>query len=147
MSHEELQPGQDAQAATPPMTFSPEPAVEVEDAPAKVETCKEYLKYTFTPDEREALASEMSRNIVDLSSAREELDTIKAQYKSRITALEGEVSGSARKLHAGYEMRNIECRVERDYDAKLIRIYRLDSGDLVREKAMTTEELQRRLPV
>jgi hypothetical protein len=81
----------------------------------------------------------------ELVRLNEDLASIKADFKSRITNKEGEISNYSRMLNAGHEMANIECEVVRDHKDKMVRIYRLDTGDFVRERRMTLDEQQRSL--
>ena len=129
--------------ADPKLTFVPVPEAEKE-AP---EMCKRTLKCFLTRDEKEALANRQSQAIEELASQKEELDTIKAQYKAKITGLEGEVAGSARTINAGYQMKNVDCRVYRDFNRKVVMIFRQDTDpeEMVEERPMTTDELQRKL--
>lgn len=116
--------------------------VEPEEKP---ETVKRWLKVYLKPEQRETLASKMSADIMALSQAREELATVRDQFKSKITALEGEISSAARLLHAGYEFGNVECQVVRDYADKTVRIMRLDTWEVAESRPMTVDEMQRHL--
>lgn len=111
------------------------------------EMCKRTLRCELTAVERDALATRQSRAIEELSSQKEELDTIKAQYKAKITSLEGEVASTARIINAGYQMKNVDCRVYRDFNRKVVMIYRQDTDpeEMVEQRPMTTDELQRKL--
>jgi len=66
-------------------------------------------------------------------------------YKDRIDSCSFEVKKAARKYKDGYEMRDIECSVERDYEKGEIRYFRLDNGELARTKKMTVAEKQMRI--
>jgi hypothetical protein len=111
------------------------------------EIVKRTLKCVLTNQERVELANRQSQAIEELASQKEELDTIKAQYKAKITALEGEVAGSARIINAGYQMKNVDCRVYRDFNRRVVMIFRQDTDpeEMVEQRAMTTDELQRKL--
>lgn len=118
--------------------------VEPEEKP-KPEIIKRWLKVYLKPEQRETLASKMSADIMALTTTREELASIRDQYKSKITALEGEISAAARLLHAGFEMGNVECQVVRDYDFKIVNVVRMDTWETVESRRMTPDEMQRHL--
>lgn len=122
-----------AEESTPP---EPEPVKEL---------CKEYLRRNFTPEEMGTLGQQMSRAHQELVHVNENLATIKADFKSRITNLENEVSNFSRQIAAGHTMDYVECVVTRDFDKKRVIIHRADTGELVRERRMTLEEQQRSL--
>lgn len=113
--------------------------------PEPPETCKEYLRRNFTPEECLILGAKMSQAYMELAKVNEDLASIKADFKGRITNLEGEVSNYSRMLNAGYEMTNVDCVVTRDHDRKMVIITRMDTGEFVRERKMTIDELQRPL--
>lgn len=140
-------PGLNADAV--PSGEATDPAVETAAETAATtepkETCKEWLRRNFTAEELLIMGRKMSEAHQQLVKLNEDLTTIKADYKSRITALEGEVSNYARMWSTGYEMTYIKCEVVRDHETKMVRICRLDTGEFVRERRMTLDEQQRSL--
>lgn len=121
-----------------------DPDLPLKDEP---ETIRQMLKVFIPTDQKNELASHLARNISLLTDLKEELDTVKAQYKGRITAVEGEISGIARQINIGYTMENIECRVVRDFDKKTVTLFRMDMDpeEFISERPMTRDELQRKL--
>ncbi len=113
--------------------------------PHPQETCKEYLRRYFTPEEREILANQADQAHAELIQANEEKATFNANIKSRITNLEGEIARLHRLRQAGFEMDHIECVITRDFNAKEVLIHRADTGDFVRKRRMTLDEQQRSL--
>jgi len=140
MSHTELDPN--AAESPPGGDLRLVPEVEMD----RRETTKEVCKYYFSEAEKKELSEMMARSLQEIKVAEAELDTIKAQYKHRITSATGTASACSEKIIAGYEMRTMECYVVRDHETKMIRIYRMDNDELIRQRAMTKEDLQRRLP-
>lgn len=51
----------------------------------------------------------------------------------------------AEKIRSGYEHKDIECKRELDYRLGTVIITRLDTGEIVEERPMDTEERQRKL--
>lgn len=113
----------------------------------EVETCRQMLKVYFSDEELGRLGARIAQLLSDKGTQEKELDTIKAQYKSQLTAIDGEIAAVAQNLNMGYKMENVECRVVRDYDAKKVLIYRMDMDpeEFVSERHMTFEEQQRNL--
>lgn len=126
-------------------TPAPEPTITYYPEHERLEIVKEPCRYVFSVTERQDLANEMAEATVAKEALLDHRKTILAQVNHDLAMKEATLKSCAQKLTAGYEMRTIECRVERDYEDKMIRFYRLDTGEFVREKPMTTEELQRRL--
>ena len=105
---------------------------------------KLFLKYTFSDAEKAEIAAEMAEKVTDLSRKEDELKAVKSDFKSQIDGLQANVNGAATKLTNGYEMRNIECRVERDYKKGVIRFIRTDTGEIARTKEMSHEDRQQK---
>lgn len=108
---------------------------------------KEYCKYVFDENEKKEIAGDMARQIADKFRVEAEKKAVVSDFKSQIEALESSIGNAATKLNNGYEMRNIDCKVVADYDAKLWKFYRLDTGELVRQRKMTADDLQRTLEI
>jgi len=116
-------------------------------AQVEPEIIREMLKVYLNPEQKEMLGQNMARGISLLADLKAQLDTAKAQFKGRITAVEGEIAESARMLNIGYQMANVECRVIRNFEHKTVTLYRMDTDpeELVSERPMTRDELQRKL--
>lgn len=145
---DELPPGQEAGAQTGISEPAPHTPDNDDRAGADEETPKtvsEYLKHHFTAEERLKLSEQLSQAVMERSAAEEELQTVKADFKSRITRAEATIADCARKINTGYEMRSVECELVKDFATNTVRYRRLDTGEIVRERAMTAVERQRSL--
>lgn len=108
-----------------------------------METSKELVRYDFTAQERVDLAVEQTRHWNGIRSAEEELGSIKADYKHRISVLEADMSRCAGKVTAGYEMREVRClllKFRPDNDSMLI--VRTDNGRVMKRRRMNSDERQ-----
>jgi hypothetical protein len=68
-------------------------------------------------------------------------------FKSKIGVIDEEISDLRSTLKRGYEDRNVECDEERDYALGKVFIRRLDTFEIVEERAMTVDERQPKLPL
>lgn len=109
------------------------------------ETTREFLKYVFIESEKKELAEKMALRISQITEAEGNLKSASTQIKSEIAKLEAELIQAAEKFRSGFEMRKIDCRIERDYRIGCVWIWRMDTGELVRERAMSAEERQKNL--
>lgn len=64
--------------------------------------------------------------------------------KGRRDSLEGELSALAKEVREGTPQ-DVPCTIERNYKAAMIRVWRTDTDEVIEERAMTPEELQREL--
>lgn len=102
----------------------------------------EFIKYVFTEPEKKEIASEMTQKIVNLQQAEDDKKAIMSDYKSQIDGIQAGINSAATKLTAGYEMRSTKCQVIPNYPKKIWEYHRVDTGVLVKEKGMTSNDLQ-----
>jgi len=102
----------------------------------------EFIKYIFTEEEKREIAGEMAQKIVNLQQAEDDLKAIKSDYKSQIDSIQAGINSAATKMTSGYEMRSMKCQVVPNYEKKIWEYIRVDTGELVKEKRMTSNDLQ-----
>ena len=107
---------------------------------------KEYLKCQLTEKEKTELSAKIAKAISDRASAEAKLKEVGASIKAQIAQLDAEISEKALQINNGYEYRNVECRMDKDYRLGSVTITRLDTGEVIRERPMTAEERQMELP-
>ena len=104
------------------------------------------LRCDFTEEELKGFSKELARSTAQLAQAEEEKKAAMAQFAERMTGQKALLSGLARKINEGYEMRMVECGIKLDSPiAGTTRVIRLDTGEVVKERAMHADELQRSL--
>ena len=102
----------------------------------------EFLKYHFTEKEIQEIASEMAQKIVNLQQAEDDLKAIKSDYKNQMDGIQAGINSAATKMTSGYEMRSVKCKVTPNYIARVWEYTRVDTGEMVKEKGMTSNDLQ-----
>jgi hypothetical protein len=107
---------------------------------------KEYLKCQLTEKEKTELSAKIAKAISDRASAEAKLKEVSASIKAQIAQLDAEISEKALQINNGYEYRNVECRMDKDYRLGSVSITRIDTGEVIRERPMTAEERQMELP-
>jgi hypothetical protein len=110
--------------------------------PAKTRVV-ESVRYPFTADEIRLLGEALAREAQTVFTLREQKKESTASFGVLIAEANGRVAGLTHKINEGYEMRDTECRVLPDVPRRGMKsIMRLDTGEIVREEAMTAEEMQ-----
>jgi len=107
---------------------------------------KEYLKCQLTEKEKTELSAKIAKAISDRSSAEAKLKEVNASIKAQIAQLDAEISEKALQINNGYEYRNVECQMDKDYRLGTVTITRLDTDEVIRERPLTAEERQMELP-
>lgn len=110
-----------------------------------IETEIRPCKHVFTPEELREIAEKMAESTQKLQSLEEEKKAVAASFKEQCEQVQLVMRRAARKYRLGYEMRNVECVVQRDYDALTITYIRKDTGVLVETRPMNDVEKQMRI--
>ncbi len=106
------------------------------------EFSKEFVKYVFTEAEKKEIAIKMAQQVANLKQAEDDKKAVMSDYKSRIDGIQAGVNSAATKLNNGYEMRQIECEIVPNWDRKIWEYKRTDTGEIIKEKNMSSEDLQ-----
>ena len=105
----------------------------------------EFIRYTFTESELKEIAGEMAQKIVNLQQADDDKKAIMSDLKSQIDGIQAGINSAATKMTSGYEMRLVKCQVVPNYDKKVWEYIQADTGIMVKEKGMTSNDLQRKI--
>lgn len=102
----------------------------------------EFIKYVFTESEKKDIAAGMAQKVVTLQQTEDDLKAIKSDYKSQIDGIQAGINSAATKMTSGYEMRSIKCQVVPNWSEKNWEYIRVETGELVKRKKMTSDDLQ-----
>lgn len=112
----------------------------------KVPTKGEFLRYDFTEEEIRDKAKQLALAIQTQTQAQEEQKVAQAQFKERIEAQVSVIGRLSRSINMGWEMRTIDCRIEFHTPVQgTKRLTRIDTGEFVRDEAMSPHEMQEQL--
>lgn len=107
----------------------------------------EYLKYDFTPAERQENARTLARKTQALAEIEMRKKRLTADLKAEQETAEATVQQLARFVNDEYDYRMIECEVKlHSPRTGMKELIRLDTGEIVKELAMNTAEMQENLP-
>jgi len=108
----------------------------------KKELTKKMYKYDFFSHELTALAVKAANADKLKDDLERQFDSIKQDFKGRITGAELEMKSYNSKIRDGYELRDFLCRVEKDWTEKTITFTDDDTGNVMETRKMTPAELQ-----
>ena len=109
------------------------------------EYSSEYVKYVFDEEEKKEIAVEMARSITELEQLEKNKGALAAEFKGKIDIAKAQAGSAATKLNNGYEMRQIKCEIVPDFKLKVWTYIRTDTGEVAKEKRMTSDDLQMEL--
>jgi hypothetical protein len=113
-------------------------------APAKIES--RLCKYVFNDREKREIAVDLADGVAKVASLEDQKKAMASQMKSEIEGAQARNNGNAEKLRSGYEMRSLDCEKVTHFDTRTVRWYRIDNAEMVHERPMRPEELQKKLP-
>jgi hypothetical protein len=108
---------------------------------------KQYLECMLSDDELKQASRELADACQRKTSIEDQLATFKAQKKAEITQCDGEINKNTVLVSSGKEMRMVECEATLDFDSGKRTVVRLDSGVIVQERPLSTDEKQLELNV
>jgi len=106
-------------------------------------THQQELECRLEAEERAAVAIEWCALVDQISAAEEAEKARRKAAQGAIEELEVRASELQAIVRSGKEKRTIQCETRIDYAGNAVRIYRLDTGEMVSERAMEAEERQR----
>jgi uncharacterized protein (UPF0335 family) len=106
---------------------------------------KRCLMYHFSQEELKATSVDMAFQIGVLEDLEKEKKEVNEAIKERMDSVKGKIKAAAHRIRTGQEERMVDCSICRDHLSNTIRVYRLDTQELIEERAMTAEERQQYL--
>jgi hypothetical protein len=113
----------------------------------KKDKSKEYLKCDFSSKEIEIFADDLSRKIGELELKRLSKKDVIKSIDSEIAKTEVEISSLATRVKDKYEYRMVDAEIIFDYEAKVKRFTRIDTGEVYKTIPLGDDELQIGIPI
>jgi hypothetical protein len=114
--------------------------------PTKKVTTKR-LRYFYTEEELRKIAEQMAEKAQEIDEKEADKKAITSELKAAVDVATNEHRLLAGKYRAKSEYREVECEVLSDHKKGIVTTTRLDTGEVIDERAMTTGERQRELPL
>jgi hypothetical protein len=103
------------------------------------------LPVRLTAPEIQERSQAMAGAVLNIYDLDDELALIKDDFKTRRKSYEAIVREHAQTLKRGWEERPVGCGLNKDFARNVVRMFRLDTGEMVEERAISKEERQREL--
>ena len=100
----------------------------------------------LTPEEGADIAKELAENHAEIEKIKAEKKTANDDFKSRINVCEVRTGELCEAITTGSVKRPTQCREDHIFETGTVRITRLDTGEVVTERAMLASERQPSLP-
>lgn len=103
------------------------------------------LPVNLTAPEIQERSQAMAGAVLNIYDLDDELALIKGDFKTRRKSQEAIVREHAQTLKRGWEERPVECGLDKDFARNVVRVFRLDTGEMMEERALTIGERQEEL--
>jgi len=103
------------------------------------------LKCRLTADEVAEQAQVMAEKIDEKAAIESEFDSVKNQFRGRISGIETEIENAKNLVRDKFKYRQTDCIAEKNFDTGQLTVYRTDTGETVESRKMRADEMQRRL--
>lgn len=107
----------------------------------------ETLMCDLTPDEQRERGEQLAHKLNEKSRLEEEMKAQASGFKTKIKEAENQAVKLKNAVSTKRELRDVQCTEHYDYQRKRVLIVRDDTGVIARERGMTTDEIQRSLPL
>jgi len=105
----------------------------------------EYLKCVLTEEEIKEVGGNLARKYSQIQDLEAQKKSVVSDFKARIDGLTAEASRCANIIQNGYEFRTIDCEIVKDFAEGKIRTVRTDTGEVIKERDMTSKERQEKM--
>lgn len=115
--------------------------------PVPLRTFVEALACKLTEHELVAKGDELLAALAEVDELKDEKKASAAEFAAQIKAAEKKARDLRTVITTKTEKRDVEVAEERLYATNTVRVVRPDTGEIVRERAMTSSERQGELPL
>lgn len=108
-------------------------------------TIKRRLPVELNPDEHRRRSFELTEVINEIKDLEKAKASFNTDIKNKIGGATARQEELVEIVASGKEDRDVDVEVVRDFKHKAVRYIRLDTGELIEERAMSNDELQMEL--
>lgn len=90
---------------------------------------------------------DMDRAHADRNRIENEFDSVKAEYKGKISEQEAIIEKLSPRIHSGIETRDVECSEVKNWTKATVTVTRTDTGEVIESRPMREDEKQMQIDV
>lgn len=99
-------------------------------------------KYEFNDQEKQYMGQELALKYKDKASINDEKQSAMSAFKDRLDRVELNINTLSRNINDGYELRDFECIIEKDFDAHLKKFRCVRSKKIISEVPLDPSDYQ-----
>ena len=107
-----------------------------------METFKREVKWVLTSAEIRDLSEGLAKAVLKRAGLEDELKISTAAIKAQIAEAQEEINRSAKAVSSGFEIRVMDCAIERDTTSNTVTTIIVETGEILHTRPMTVSERQ-----
>jgi hypothetical protein len=120
---------------------------ETEEGKVVIKKGKRLLKVDLTREELLQAGEGMAQAQKEVAVLESELDSVKKQYGAKVMEAEVRRDRAANLIRDKFEFRDVEIETRLDYTSGMVRVARVDTGEVIEARKMTEDEKQMEMEV
>jgi hypothetical protein len=106
-----------------------------------------YLRYIINDEQKRIIAQSMAESLKAISQLEANLKSVSTQLRAEIARHRATLLENSEKYRSGFEMKNVECRIEKDFNAGIVSVFRTDTFEAIESRPMEDSDRQAKLPI
>lgn len=108
---------------------------------------RDVLRCELTKEELDELAGRLAEEQLELQELEEQKKAVTKDFAGKIEAVQARISSGSNTFRQRWEMREVECVEVKDFERGECFSRRLDTGEVIKRRKLTSAELDRELPI
>lgn len=107
----------------------------------------DYPRCDLTKEELDELAGRLAEDQLELEGLEDQKKAIAKDMAGKIEAVQAKIRSGSNTYRQKWEMREVECVEVKDFTRGECYSKRLDTGEVLKRRKLTSAELERELPI
>ncbi len=104
-----------------------------------------FCEYKFTEEEKKQIAQDLAEAIIQDQEVTLQKKAAMSDFKGTLDGIASTITTASRKVKDGYEMKNMDCEVVKDFEKKKVFYIRIDNGEVAKVRPINDNDLQMNL--
>lgn len=108
---------------------------------------RDVLRCELTKEELDDLAGSLAEQQLELQELEEQKKAVTKDFAGKIEAVQARIRSGSNTFRQRWEMREVECIEVKNFLSGELYSKRLDTGEVLKRRKLTSAELERELPI
>jgi len=108
---------------------------------------RDVLRCELTKEELDTLAGRLAEEQLELQELEEQKKAVTKDFAGKIEAVQARIRSGSNTFRQRWEMREVECIEVKNFERGECFSKRMDTGEVLKRRKLTSAELERELPI